>query len=314
GRERKKPTEEDEEELEPLIPVLKRQDWVIIELDYQLPPRPVPPYLQSLYAAPNAQAAAAATAAAAADAQKNAANPPPTPNPGAAQSSTVHGAPMTAFESSLTEDQRTRLESLMTLIRSKNPYRLTVDGSLMLPGFAPIALLGLTEEQATLRLKVEPAFRGIDIRLTRLPLKKTGAEGLKPFGYDLFDHGVSTFAPVTNVPVPSSYTVGPGDELDVQLYGNQNRSLRLVVARDGHISLPDLGPISVGGQTFEQVKSEIEARVQRQMIGVHASVSMGDTRSIRVFVVGEAKYPGSYTVSGLATITSALYAAGGAKT
>jgi len=314
GRERKKPTEEDEEELEPLIPVLKRQDWVIIELDYQLPPRPVPPYLQSLYAAPNAQAAAAATAAAAAaDAQKNAANPPPTPNPGAAQSSSDHGAPMTAFESSLTEDQRTRLESLMTLIRSKNPYRLTVDGSLMLPGFAPIALLGLTEEQATLRLKVEPAFRGIDVRLTRLPLKKTGSEGLKPFGYDLFDHELSTFAPATNVPVPSQYIVGAGDQLIVQLYGTQNRKLTLTVGRDGRVNLPDLGPIDVGGQTFNEAKADIESRVQGQMMGVHASVSMGDTRSIRVFVVGEAHYPGTYTISGLSTITSALYAAGGAK-
>jgi polysaccharide biosynthesis/export protein len=176
-----------------------------------------------------------------------------------------------------------------------------------------MALLGLTEEQATLRLKVEPAFRGIDIRLTRLPLKRTDAEGLKPFGYDLFDQGVSTFAPVTNVPVPSNYIVGSGDQLNVQLYGNQNRYLQLTVARDGRINLPDIGPVNVGGQTFEQVKSGIEARVERQMIGTHASVSMGDTRSIRVFVLGEAKYPGSYTVSGLATITSALYAAGGAK-
>jgi polysaccharide export outer membrane protein len=191
---------------------------------------------------------------------------------------------------------------------------LSADGALTLPGFPPIALLGLTAEQATLRLKVEPAFRGLDIRLTRLPLKKTGAEGLKPFGYELFDHGISTFAPVTNVPVPSNYIVGPGDQLDVQLYGSQNRSLRLIVARDGHVNLPDIGPINVGGQTFEQVKAEIESRVQRQILGLRASVSMGDTRSIRVFVLGEAKYPGSYTVSGLATITSALYAAGGART
>lgn len=326
---------EAEEESEPLIPVLKREDWVIIEIDYQLPPRPVPPYLQALYsgvsqtglgsAATSQNAASSAQAAAAQiSAQTGVPNVASNPtSPGAVTSATsaggqvitnANGSPVTPFETQLSEDDRARLDALMNLIRSRNPYRLSRDGALALPGFPPIDLLGLTEEQATLRLKVEPAFRGIDIRLTRLPLKRTGVEGLKPFGYDLFDHGVSTFAPVTNVPVPSSYIVGPGDELDVQLYGNQNRSLRLVVARDGHINLPDLGPINVGGQTFEQVKSEIEARVQRQMIGVHASVSMGDTRSIRVFVVGEAKYPGSFTVSGLATITSALYAAGGAKT
>src|SRR5262249_49038374 len=104
-----------------------------------------------------------------------------------------------------------------------------------------------------------------------------------------------------------------GDELDIQLYGNLNRHLRLTVGRDGRISFPDLGPISVGGQLFGSVKSMIESRVERQMIGVRASVSMGDTRSIRVFVLGEAKRPGSYVISGLGTMTSALFAAGGVK-
>ena len=327
---------EGEEQAEPLIPVLKGEDWVIIEIDYQLPPRLVPPYLQALYSgaaqgtAPSSSQGAlspAQLAAAQVAAQTGVPSTSPNPSPGPVPQGVVtstssgekvitnaNGSPVTGFEAQLSDEDRETLEKLMKLIRSRNPYRLSRDGALALPGFPPIDLLGLTEEQATLRLKVEAAFRGIDVRLDRLPLKRTGAEALRPFGYDLFDHGVSTFAPVTNIPVPSSYTVGPGDELDVQLYGNQNRSLRLVVARDGHINLPDLGPISVAGQTFEQAKSEIEARVQRQMVGVHASVSMGDTRSIRVFVVGEARYPGSYTVSGLATITSALYAASGAKT
>ena len=308
NRDQKKSEEDEEDQQEPMIPVLRRQDWVIIEIDYQLAPRPVPPYLQSVYSAQNGQAAAAA--AAAADAQKAQAPAPTAPN---SPAGTGNASPMTAFQAGLSDEQRTRMDALMDLIRAKNPYRLGNDGALNLPGFAPIALLGLSEEQATLRLKVEPAFRGIDIRLTRLPLKKTGSEGLKPFGYALFNHDLSTFAPSTNVPVPSEYIVGAGDQLVVQLYGTQNRRLALTVTRDGRVNLPDLGPIDVAGQTFEEVKSEIEARVARQMIGVRASVSMGDTRSIRVFVLGEARSPGSYTISGLGTITSALYAAGGAK-
>jgi polysaccharide biosynthesis/export protein len=304
-----------DEEAEPVIPVLKSQDWVIIEIDYQLPPRPVPPYLQSLYAAQ----ATAQTSAAQSAAQNAAASQAVSPTVNPAVSSAVlaaatAGQPVsTAPGAQVTDEDKARLDALMTLVRSKNPYQLSRDGALTLPGFPPIALLGLTEEQATLRLKVEPAFRGVDIRLTRLPLKKTGAEGLKPFGYDLFQHPLSTFAPVTNVPVPSDYIVGPGDQLVVQLYGTQNRTMRLTVGRDGRLSLPELGPINVGGQTFDGVKAGIESRVQRQMMGVHASVSMGDTRSIRVFVLGEARRPGSYVVSGLGTITSALYAAGGAK-
>jgi protein involved in polysaccharide export with SLBB domain len=116
------------------------------------------------------------------------------------------------------------------------------------------------------------------------------------------------------VPVPAGYIIGPGDELDVQLYGgNKNIDHKLIVGRDGLVGFPDLGPINVGGQTFGSAKEMIESRVARQMVGVHASVTMGDTRSIRVFVLGDAKFSGSYTISGLGTITSALFAAGGVQ-
>ena len=210
--------------------------------------------------------------------------------------------------------ERERLQRLIDLIRSKNPYRLSREGALTLPGFAPIALLGLSDEQATLRLSVEPALHGIDIHLTRLPLRKTGAEGLKPFGYDIFGKKPpSTFAPEGNLPVPSDYIIGPGDELDVQLYGAKNRGVKLTVGRDGIVNLPDIGPVNVAGQRFLSVKSSLEERIERQLIGTRASVSMGDVRSIRVFVLGEAKRPGSYTVSALSTITSGVYAAGGVQ-
>src|SRR2546430_10735464 len=100
------------------------------------------------------------------------------------------------------------------------------------------------------------------------------------FRSELFDRQISTFAPATNVPVPADYLVGPGDELDVQLYGSKNTSFRLTVGRNGLVNFPQLGPISVGGQTFKSVKAGLEARVERQLIGVRASVSMADTRSI----------------------------------
>jgi polysaccharide export outer membrane protein len=213
----------------------------------------------------------------------------------------------------LTEPEKLQLQVLIDLVRSRNPYQIDGSGSLQLPGFAPIMLAGLSEEQATHRLRVVPTFVKLDIKATKLPVRKAGVAGLKPFGYDLFRDGQSTFAPVTDVPVPSDYIVGPGDRFNVQLYGSQNRNLRLTVGRDGIVSFPELGPISVGGRPFQQVAADLESRVARQMIGVRASVSMGDTRSIRVFVMGEASRPGTYTISGLATITSAIYAAGGVK-
>lgn len=206
-----------------------------------------------------------------------------------------------------------RLAQIKALIRSRNPYQLTRDGVLDLPGFAGIRMAGLSDVQATLRLEVEPELRGLYFRVTKLTLTKSGVAGLKPFGYDIFENPPSTFAPVTNVPVPADYVVGPGDVLQVELYGSQNRFFSLPVGNDGQIELPQIGPISVGGQRFVSAKQEIESRVARQMIGVKASVSMGQTRAIRVFVLGEAQEPGSYAVSGFATITSALYAAGGVK-
>lgn len=213
----------------------------------------------------------------------------------------------------LTPDEQRKFERLIGLIRSRNPYQLDTSGFLLLPGFEPVMLAGLDEAQATHRLVTMPSFSKIDIKVTKLPVRKAGAAGLKPFGVDLFRSAPSTFAPVTDVPVPSDYVLGPGDQLVIQLFGGQNRTLRLTVGRDGRINFPELGPINVGGQTFFRVAEELEARVAREMIGVRASVAMGDTRSIRVFVMGEANRPGSYTISGLGTITSALYAAGGLK-
>lgn len=221
----------------------------------------------------------------------------------------IPGEPAPTYE----PGERVELQRLIDLVRARNPYQLDRGGMLQLPGLGPIALAGLSDEQATRRLSAEPALLKLNVRVARLPVQKQGAAGLKPFGYDLFNDSPSTFAPVTDVPVPSDYIVGAGDELMVQLYGSQNRSFRLTVGRDGRVSFPELGPISVAGKNFNAVRADLESRVSRQMIGVRASVGMGDTRSIRVFVLGEAIRPGSYTVSGLGSITTALYASGGIK-
>lgn len=214
----------------------------------------------------------------------------------------------------LQADERQRLEDLVELIRSHNPYKLDSDGQLLLPGIPPIALAGLTEDLATRRAAAEPAFARLDVRLTKLPLRKTGDEGLKPFGYDLFDEAAPLYAQmIQNAPVPADYALGPGDTLNVQLFGNENQTLKLPVSRDGVINFPRLGPIEVGGRRFSEVKEEIEARVPKQIVGVHASVAVGDPRAINVFVLGEVQYPGTYAVTGLATVTTALFAAGGIK-
>lgn len=214
----------------------------------------------------------------------------------------------------LAAGERQRLETLATLIRTHNPYRLDSNGQLLLPGIPAIALAGLSEDLATRRVQAEPAFDHLRVRLTRLPLAKSGTEALKPFGYDLFDNSLSTFLPALNIPVPADYIVGPGDTLQVQLYGTTNRYLMLSVNREGRVDFPQIGPIDVSGQRYSQVKSNIEAQVERHLVGSHANVSMAETRTMNVFVLGAAKFPGSYTITGLATVTTALFAAGGVQT
>ena len=198
-------------------------------------------------------------------------------------------------------------------MRRANPYRLDRAGAIDLPGLGVVPLAGLTVLQATQRLAVEQFLQDFRIKLTLLPLEPVGSDALKPFGYDLFAGSPTTFAPVTDIPVPSEFVVGPGDRLEVQLIGSTRARHSLVVNRDGRIMFPDLGPINVAGLRFEQAKARIEARVSEQMIGTQAVVSMGDLRSVRVYVLGEAERPGSFTVSSLATITNAILVSGGVK-
>jgi len=138
-------------------------------------------------------------------------------------------------------------------------------------------------------------------------------EELKQYGYDLFAGVPTTFAPATEIPVTSDYVIGPGDTIKVQLFGKESNSFDLVVSRDGSIQFPELGPISITGLTFTEMKNLIRSRVEKQMIGVQASITMGELRSIRIFILGDANRPGSYTVSSLSTITNALFVSGGIR-
>ncbi|MGH7249271.1 MAG: polysaccharide biosynthesis/export family protein, partial [Pseudomonadota bacterium] len=121
---------------------------------------------------------------------------------------------------------------------------------------------------------------------------------------------MSTFAPVGNVPVSDDYLIGPGDQLDVLMWGRVNNTLHLRVQRNGTILVPQIGPLQVAGLTFGAAKKLIEGRAS-QITGVEVDVTMGRLRTIQVFVVGEVKQPGAYTVSALSRISNALMAAGG---
>jgi len=145
------------------------------------------------------------------------------------------------------------------------------------------------------------------VGVTAAPPVKT----LKPFGYDLFAGTPNTFAPVTNVPVSPNYLLGPGDMLQVMFYGKTNSAFGLEINRDGTVNFPELGPVGLAGLSFQEAKDMLQTRINTQMIGVQASISMGELRSMQIFVLGEAYKPGAYTVSSLSTITHALVVSGG---
>jgi protein involved in polysaccharide export with SLBB domain len=134
---------------------------------------------------------------------------------------------------------------------------------------------------------------------------------LKLFGYDIFAGHSTGFEPLTNVPVPAEYVLGPGDELNVQMFGKEYQSVAVTIDRNGMFVLPDTGPISVAGLTFSEFKDVFNQQLENKVIGLKASVTMGALRSMRIFVLGEVNKPGAYTVSSLSTITHAIFSAGG---
>uniref|UniRef100_A0A486XV97 Capsular polysaccharide biosynthesis/export periplasmic protein WcbA Capsular polysaccharide export system protein KpsC n=1 Tax=Rheinheimera sp. BAL341 TaxID=1708203 RepID=A0A486XV97_9GAMM len=133
----------------------------------------------------------------------------------------------------------------------------------------------------------------------------------KRFGVDLFNSEITTFAPTGFIPVPDSYQLGPDDQLQLQMFGKTNQQVELTVSREGDVFIPEIGNLSVAGLTFAEAKTLIQARVSQSILGVQSVVSMGQLRTINIFIAGEAKYPGSYTVSALTSVTQALFIAGG---
>jgi len=131
---------------------------------------------------------------------------------------------------------------------------------------------------------------------------------LKPFGYELFQNTQVNSA--NDLPVASDYVVGPGDEVNVLVWGRINGQYSLTVSREGAIQFPNIGPIKVSGLTFEEMKKVISRRV-KNIIGTELSITMGSLRSIQVFVLGEVARPGAYSVNAMSTLTGALMVSGG---
>ena len=131
------------------------------------------------------------------------------------------------------------------------------------------------------------------------------------FGYDFFNSTPTTFALSSNVPIPTDYTLGPGDKILVEFFGTNSEKKEGYISRLGTFNLPLLGPINLAGLKFSAAETLIQKRVGQELIGTDVYLSLSEMRSINVYVVGAAYKPGTYTVSSLASLTNVVLASGG---
>ena len=131
------------------------------------------------------------------------------------------------------------------------------------------------------------------------------------YGEKLFETVPTTFAPADRIPVTSNYVIGPGDELLIRAWGQIDLDVHTRVDRNGNVFVPKVGNLSVAGLRYDQIGEFLKSHIGRIYQNFDLNVTMGELRSIDIFVVGQAQRPGRYTVSSLSTLANAIFACGG---
>lgn len=133
----------------------------------------------------------------------------------------------------------------------------------------------------------------------------------KVFGRDIFNNRSLTFEPQMNISTPQNYVLGPGDMLIIDIFGDTQKSEQLTVSPDGDVTVPEYGPIHVAGLSVAEAQQRVRSSLGSYYQSSDVKVSVGQTRTIIVNVMGEVRVPGTYTLSAFATVFHALYMAGG---
>ena len=141
--------------------------------------------------------------------------------------------------------------------------------------------------------------------------RQEGKDRKKIFGHDIFNNEDLTFEPNMNIATPDNYILGPGDAVFVDIYGASQRSVQETVSPDGFIVIEGFGPIQVSGLTVQQANSRVRSQLGARYSSSKIRLSVGQTRTIMVNVMGEVKSPGTYTLSAFSSVFHALYMAGG---
>lgn len=144
-----------------------------------------------------------------------------------------------------------------------------------------------------------------------LEQQKREREKKKVFGRDIFNNKELTFEPSMNIATPQNYVLGPGDAVFIEVYGASQKSIEATISPDGYIVIENFGPIQVSGLTVSQANNLIRSRLGSRFQSSKVTLSLGQTRTISVNVMGEVNAPGTYTLSAFANVFHALYMAGG---
>lgn len=142
-------------------------------------------------------------------------------------------------------------------------------------------------------------------------ITSTTGQRLPIYGANLFRNVPSTFAPLDMAPVPPEYTLGPGDELRIRVWGQVNFQANVRIDRSGDLFLPQVGTVHVAGLPFSQLDAHLRNAIGRVYHNFDMTADVGQIRSLQVYVSGEARRPGLYTVSSLSTLVDALFTSGG---
>ena len=135
--------------------------------------------------------------------------------------------------------------------------------------------------------------------------------GKKVFGRDIFNQRALSFEPNMNIATPQNYVLGPGDQVIVDVYGASQRTLQLTISPEGEIIVPGYGPIQVSGLTVASANAKIRSTLGSRYSSSNVKLTVGNTRTIMINVMGEVRTPGTYHLSAFSTVFHALYMAGG---
>ena len=144
--------------------------------------------------------------------------------------------------------------------------------------------------------------------LEKLMMEKTKR---KVFGRNIFNNKNLSFEPNMNIATPQNYRLGPGDAVFIDIYGASQKTIESTVSPDGFVTIDGYGPVEVSGLTVSQANAKLRSTLGSRYSSSHIKLTVGETRSIMVNVMGEVKAPGTYTLSAFATVFHALYMAGG---